>query len=53
MKHTIEITTAESLVIIKGLYEEHFPSPVDKKLAIELTDRIIDVVVKNLKEVKE
>ena len=53
MIHAIDISTVDAIMILKGLHEEHFPSPTDKKKVVKLAEYIRQTVQRDLCEVEE
>lgn len=50
MKHKIEFTTVDALLLIQLLNENNFENEIDKKLANNLRQNILDVVGNDLKD---
>lgn len=50
MKHAIEISTVDALLIVQLLHDNHFENVVDKTIAERLRNKIIERVGKDLYE---
>ena len=50
MKHTIEISTTDALLIVQLLHDNHFENEIDKAIAERLRNQIIENVGKELYE---
>ena len=50
MKHAIEISTVDALLIVQLLHDNHFEKVVDKTIAERLRNKIIERVGKDLYE---
>ena len=50
MKHTIEISTVDALLIIQLLHDNHLENETDKLIAERLRSQIIEKVGKELSE---
>ena len=50
MKHTIEISTVDALLIVQLLHDNHFKNVVDKAIAERLRNEIIEKVGRDLYE---
>ena len=50
MKHAIEISTVDALLIVQLLHYNHFENVVDKTIAERLRNKIIERVGKDLYE---
>ena len=49
MKHTIEISTTDALLIVQLLHENYLENETDKLIAERLRNEIIEKVAKELK----
>ena len=50
MKHTIEISTVDALLIVQLLHEKYFENETDRNIAEKLRDKILTIVGNNLSE---
>ena len=50
MKHTIEISTADYLLLYHVLSENNLENEIDKLCAERLKEKISEIVIKNLSE---
>lgn len=50
MKHAIEISTVDALLVVQLLHENHFENVVDKAIAERLRNKIIEAVGNELYE---
>ena len=50
MKHAIEISTVDALLIVQLLHDNHFENVVDKTIAERLRNKIIKRVGKDMYE---
>ena len=50
MKHAIEISTVDALLIVQLLHDNHFENVTDKAIAEKLRNKIIEKVGKELYE---